>query len=184
LGNTGESGLRNDVATARGGQFTAYNSLVGGYTAAQLNGGYSGPEVENEGSPIVGTRIGAGSGNVDGTAYGVAAAGRLSDLGRFFTAFPELPTNVNTGDNSFGPGYNAAAWDFRLGAGAGGAINGGASAYLEEAYTKITGDLQQDLDGAARTQNTAPDMGVYESAVSGGTGGPTTEEPIIEDPYF
>jgi hypothetical protein len=174
LGNTGESGLHNDVATVEGSEFTAYNSLVGGYTAAQLDNGYSGSNVP--GYSIAGTRILAGGDNVGGDSYAttVGDATRLSNLKYFFTAFDALPTLGNTG-----AGYTAAAWDFHLSGDAvmAGAVNTGDD-YYGTSYVPAPGlvknaaNKDSDVEGNDRIQSTAPDMGAYESPwTSLGAGG-------------
>jgi hypothetical protein len=182
LGNSGESGLRNDVGTAENSTFTAYNSLVGGVSANILN-------------TIGGSGILPGTGNADGTDYGTTATNQLGKLKQFFNAFDALPTSGNTGtayvgdwtgtgwtstDNFtytvMGNGIYNTKWNFHLKSGATGAINGGSGAYLSDTYTQVPGGLQTDLDGATRVQQTAPDMGAYESPYQGmsvgGVGGP------------
>jgi hypothetical protein len=157
LGNTGESGLRNDVATLRGGQFIAYNSLVGGYTTAQLDGGYTGPEISNA---ISGTSIGAGSGNVNGASYATTEAGRLTNLRTFFIAFSALPTQGNTGVEKVASWTTSPLWNFRLGGGADySAVNGGDATYL----SLVSGGVSTDVEGAIRVQSSVPDMGAYET---------------------
>jgi hypothetical protein len=156
LGNAGSDGLHNevraDVATYNGGQFFAYNSLVGGYTAAQLN---------TTGLTDGGTCVGVGSGNVDGAAYSATAWDLLTKLNNgLFVKFTMLPTEANTGDT----GYNAAAWDFRLGPGAPpGVVDGGDSAH----FGLVSGGVSTDVAGAPRVQAGDPDMGAYESALVG-----------------
>jgi hypothetical protein len=152
LGNTGTSGDRNDVATERGGQFIAYNTLVGGYTAAQLNAGVD----YGYGGGIM-----PGTANADGTAYGATAPNRLIYLGRFFEKFLDIPNNNNTGK---GHEYEwvMGGWNlnFRLNRlGAIDAIDGGSS----NIFTTVSGGIPEDLDGNARVQVAAPDMGAYES---------------------
>jgi hypothetical protein len=160
LGNIGLDGLRNDVATFNGGEFLAYNSLVGGYTAAQLNDGVADD----------GTRIGVGSNNRDGASFGtsVAEATRLTNLKAFFTAFNALPADSNTGDTHVADWTSSPLWRFSLKVGATGAIDRGSTAYLVDGFTvagspALPYQINKDVIGANRIRSDAPDLGAYES---------------------
>jgi hypothetical protein len=110
-----------------------------------------------------------GGGNVDGASYGAMAFDLQSKLNNgLFVKFPAIPTAANTGDT----GYNAAAWDFRLGVGTPpGLIDGGDAAHYGLVTTGIVyaacGPVTTDVAGASRAQAGGPDMGAYESALTG-----------------
>jgi hypothetical protein len=171
LGNTGTSGTGNDVATS-GGQFIAYNSLVGGYTAEQLHDGVSS------------NGIGVGADNANGMNYGtsIAEATRLNNLQHFFIEFNALPTMSNTGADKVAD-WTSPLWDFHLDGDAAtvGAINIGDAAYYGTPYVsdpdllKNAADNVSDVEGNDRIQQGAPDMGAYESDMldlsAGGTYG-------------
>jgi hypothetical protein len=184
-GNTGLTDLSNAYRYMNGDdgvpadtQFTASNSLVGGYSKALLDSGGEDPYYLNHHANGV---IKAGSGNLDGTAYRTPALNvqpsdpswiELAAVQQLFTAFPATPDENNTGTN---PGYNGAAWNFRLNSPPAGVVDGGSAAYLSApsttpTYWSVAGQgyadssatiapVTTDVEGKTRS---APDLGAYE----------------------
>jgi hypothetical protein len=158
LGNTGENvmdgGRRNDVATRNGAKFFAENSLVGGYTKADLDSGYSGASFF-----YPGTIIGTGSNNAEGADYGIGAATLLTNLQSFFTAFNALPTGLalgNTGADKAADWTAGVLWDFHLKSPPAGVVDGGSTTPY------ILSNAPTDVEGKPRVAGAAPDMGAYE----------------------
>jgi hypothetical protein len=121
--------------------------------------------------------IGAGSGNLNGTAYrdDISLQNNpleLPAVQQLFTAFPADPDEANTGNL----GYNASAWNFHLNSPPAGVVNGGDATYLSGDYIKpmyrpaggpslvvgspMIGTVTTDLEG--NTRSGTPDMGAYE----------------------
>jgi len=171
--------------------FYAYNSIVGGYTAERLATSGDIPASAESYSNNPGF-IGAGTDNVDGTPYRASldtiatsppyyyvAAGdpslalnaeNLSALKQLFTAFPELPSETNTGVASVADWTTNPRWNLRLAGGAA-AVDKGNTGYLGAGFqtmSEIDGtnrdglpyQIVKDLEGAAR--GGAPDLGAYE----------------------
>jgi hypothetical protein len=144
LGNTGYSGLDDDLTITAGTSYTANNSLAGGISDTDMNA------------------TSGGSGNANGTNLGAAAPSLAKLDNGFFKKFAALPTEGGTG-----AGYIAANWDFQLTQNVPtSVINGGSAAH----YSLVSGGVTTDLAGASRIENGAPDMGAYESLYQG-TGG-------------
>jgi hypothetical protein len=117
-----------------------------------------------------------GGGNVDGASYGAMAFDLQSKLNNgLFVKFPARPTADNTGIDTVpasGIGYNAGAWDFRLGLGTPpGLIDGGDATHFGLVTTGTVyaacGPVTTDVAGAPRAQAGGPDMGAYESTMTG-----------------
>jgi predicted outer membrane repeat protein len=148
VGNTGQSGdddltiVPNNNGTTP--VYTANNSLVGGRSKAEMDA------------------TSGGGANVDGASYGATQWDLQTKLNNgFFVKFPAIPTAANTGDT----GYNAGAWDFRLGLGTPpGVVDGGDAAHYSGAYGV---SVTTDVAGAPRAQAGGPDMGAYESTLTG-----------------
>jgi hypothetical protein len=156
LGNTGVAGKENDATT--NGAFIAYNSLVGGWTKADMDA---------TGGDSIGV---SNNNNEDGMDYARDTWGGVNNkLQTFFFAFPALPNKDNTGS-----AYNFSAWDFRLNArlGAAAAIGSGNKKYLDPLTAGFTEaelpyEITKDLDDNVRTQMGAPDLGAYETIYQG-----------------
>jgi parallel beta-helix repeat protein len=180
LGNTGDGTKENDVRlinkigndTPRISYFTAFNSLLAGYTAVELNAGVA---ITGD----VTTTEYPGSGNVNGAAY----AGPLVPSG-FFTAFNALPSSSNTGAANVAAWTTTPQWNFRLSSPPPGVVDGGSASWLTEGFTSVSftysyggygtistpnpGGVTTDLAGSSRTQGGGmPDLGAYESASIG-----------------